>query len=332
MKKAESMDENLELVRFTREQMIECPRCHRASPPNRTKCLYCGAALPLTAENLQLRKKRKIEAWEKAFNLVFIGIGENYNKTKLKEASKFTDLAEEELRKVIHEGKLLPIARVESNREAEALKDQIKALGILTSVIPDENLSIEKPPRRLRCVEFIGNTVVFTLFNSNDFVKIESENLSLLVVGMIFKRQIESIEERKKKTNKLKESSEIDEDETLIDIYTTQDHIGYRITTSGFDFSSALGNQKEKLAHKNIPKLIKKFCEFAPNIRFIDDYFELRHLLGKVWHIEEQKSSFGLRRKSFGGYELMSKTFASNLDQFTKYSRLQNLTSQIGIM
>ncbi len=326
------MDENLELARFTPEQMIECLRCHRASPPNRTKCLYCGADLPLTAENLQLRKKRKIEAWEKAFNLVFAGLSENYNETKLKEVSKFTDLKEEELRKVVYEGKSLPIARVESTREAEALKEQIKALGIITLVIPDENLSIEKPPRRLRCIEFIGKTAVFTLFNSNDSVKIESENLSLLVLGMIFKRQIESIEERKKKKNKLKESSETDKDETLIDIYTTQDHIGYRITTSGFDFSSALGNQKEKLAHKNIPKLIEKFCEFAPHIKFIDDYFELRHLLGKVWHVEEQKNSFGLRRKSFGGYELMSKTFVSNLDQFTKYSRLQSLTSQIRIM
>lgn len=327
-KKAESMDENLEITRFSIEQMIECPQCHRPSPPIRVRCLYCGANLPITAENLQIRKKRKIESWEKAFNIVLSELSENYDQANLREISKFTDLKEEELEAIIIEQKSLPIVRVESKAEAEAIKDKIEFLGIKTLIIPDESLSMDRPPRRLRYVEFIEDIAIFNLFNSNESVEIESQSLKILVLGRILKSKVETIEERKKKTNKLKESFETNEDEILIDIYTSQDQIGYRIFSKGFDFS-ALGIEKEKLAHRNIPKLIDKFRKFAPHLKIIDDYPKIRHFLRDIWQVEEQKSSLGLKRKSFGGYELMSEISTSNLDQFTKYSRLQNLISQI---
>jgi hypothetical protein len=318
------MDEISEIRRFDENQMIKCPKCRRASPPNRAKCLYCGASLPLKAENLLLRKKRKIENWEKAFNLVFIDLESNFDETKLKDLSKLADLKEEELRQVLFERKALPIARVESAEEASALKDKMETFGVKVTVISDESLLTGRVPRRLRRIEFIEDTAIFTLFNSNESIEIKSENLLILVSGVLFKRRIEFIEERKKKANKIKESFETDEDEILIDIYASQDNIGYRLTTSGFDFSM-LGAEKEKLAHKNIPKLIKRFCEFAPHIILVNNYEKIRYFLNNIWHVEEQKNSLGLRRKSFGGYQLINETYASNLEQFTRYSRLQFL-------
>lgn len=63
----------------------------------------------------------------------------------------------------------------------------------------------------------------------------------------------------KKGENKLLETDETASDESLIDIYSRQNKIGYRIFAKGFDFSS-LENEKQLLAVENMRKLIKKIA------------------------------------------------------------------------
>ncbi len=89
--------------------------------------------------------------------------------------------------------------RVESKAEAEAIKDKINFMRIKTLIIPDESLSMDRPPRRLRYIEFIEDIAIFNLFNSNESVEIESQSLKILVLGRILKSKVETIEERKEK-------------------------------------------------------------------------------------------------------------------------------------
>ena len=112
-------------------------------------------------------------------------------------------------------------------------------------------------------------------------------------------------------------------DERLIDIYSRDYENGFRIEQKGFDFS-CLGEEKSLLAAENIQKLARKLKAIAPDASLVEDYIQLRALIGKVWEIAERKDSKGLVRESFGKFNLGNVTTVSNLEQFTKYSRMLN--------
>lgn len=314
----------LETKSFKPEEMIACPKCARNSPPTRLKCFYCGANLPVTQQHGEFLKTqtRRIETWEKAFNLIFLPNDISYDETRIAEVAKLTQFETGELRKFFETNAILPLARVESAAEAEILQARLKNFALNVRIVADEDLKPETVTRRLRRVEFDGENIFLILFNSDEVIEIRRENLSLIVTGALFERRIESSEKRKKRENKILESTETSEDEFLIDIYAEDDPVGYRITSSGFDFS-ALEAEKELFARENMQKLIEKLKSFAPEAKFVGDYLKLRDLIGKIWEVEERKDSRGVQRKSFGGFKLENVTTINNSLQFTKYSRLQ---------
>ncbi|MEO6051490.1 MAG: hypothetical protein ABIP78_09185 [Pyrinomonadaceae bacterium] len=63
--------------------------------------------------------------------------------------------------------------------------------------------------------------------------------------------------------------------------------------------------------------------EHAPNAKLDNTYAKVRHALSDVWLIESRKESQGLIRSGFGKREFGAIASSSNLNQFTKYSRLQ---------
>jgi len=144
----------------------------------------------------------------------------------------------------------------------------------------------------------------------------------LIVSGAIFQKAVESTESRKKGESKILDATETASDESLIDIYGQHDAHGYRILTKGFDFS-CLGAEKGILARENIKKLAGKLRSAAPNAKFVDDYLAVRNVLGAIWEIEQRKDSQGLTRQRFGKFDLSNISSSNNLQQFTKYSRLQ---------
>jgi NADH dehydrogenase/NADH:ubiquinone oxidoreductase subunit G len=161
------------------------------------------------------------------------------------------------------------------------------------------------------------------LFNNDEIVELSTGDLALIVSGAIFERKVEATEKRVKKgENKILQTSETASDEFLIDIYSRQDSTGYRILAKGFDFS-CLEAEKEIVAAKNLKKLAKKLIEIASEVKFVEDYLQIRELLGNVWEVEERTDSQGLKRESFGKFHLENVTTINNLSQFTRYSRLQ---------
>src|SRR5437016_3546922 len=62
-----------EFIAFKSGEMVICGACTRANPPNRHACLYCGKDLDVTAEFAELIKPalRKLESWEKGFNVIY---------------------------------------------------------------------------------------------------------------------------------------------------------------------------------------------------------------------------------------------------------------------
>jgi hypothetical protein len=312
-------------VGFSAEQMISCDKCSRQNAPNRLNCMYCGHALPISQENeANLNPRgRNLETWEKGFNLVILQTGLIYDNAKYSNAAKLLRIEADVVQKIVETNKSLPIARCESLKEAEIVKQNLGKLGISTSIFSDEDLQIEMQPRRLRSIEILPHRLKLRLFNVEETHEILLDDIVLIVEGKVFERKISATERyNKKDENKTLQSSEISNDEPIIDIYSRDDALGYRIFTSGFDFS-CVGERKSLLAAENIKILPEVLREISRNAKFSDDYPAVRQALGQVWETEETKDSKGLKGNAFGSFQLENVTTISNLQQFTKYSRLQ---------
>ncbi len=308
---------------FSANELIECEKCGRKNAPNRYKCLYCGDDLPITEEQKTLLKPRfkKIEHWQKGFNI--IALSNNLESFFMPELALQINLEPKSLEQIFEKQKKLPIARAETFEEAEKISQVLRENGIATMILDDEILKSETPPRRLRGLEFTETSLKLNLFNTSEIVEIEKNNLKLIVLGGIFERKIAATEKyNKKDENKVLNSSETSSDEPLIDIYSRDDAIGYRISTNGFDFSS-LGAEKKLIAAENIKTLLNRLKIFFPQAEFISDYVKIRHLLSEIWLVEQTKNSLGLKSGNFGSYNFENVTTINNLEQFTKYSRLQ---------
>lgn len=310
---------------FNAEEMIRCAKCARPNAPTRAKCFYCGAELVFSETQAQLLKPnlRKLELWEKGFNIIYLPDAQKYDERKLSAANEILKLEKEILQKLFAAEKPLPLARIETRQEAEIIQKRLREHSIETVVLSDEDLAFEKPPQRLRGIEIFDDKLALILFNQDEVHDVQNEDLALVVSGTIFQKKIEAIEKRDKKgANKILQSTETASDEVLIDIYTKQNKNGFRILEKGFDFS-CLETQKGILARENMKRLTEKFREIAPRIKIVDNYLPVRESLGNVWEVELKNDSIGLTRESFGKFNMGNVTTADNLAQFTKYSRLQ---------
>lgn len=308
---------------FQPEQMIVCPKCARVSPPNRLKCLYCAALLPVAETGLIKPNLRRLESWEKGFNIIYQPSDLNFDEAKISEIADLLKFEPEDLRRILTARKRLPIARAESAAEAAVVAERLKQSGVESFVLSDDLLKPESPARRLRGIEFFDDKVVLILFNNDEIAEIRRADLCLIVTGARVERKIEIVEKyNRKKENKILDSRESGTDDSLIDVYGREDFIGCRIESTGFDFS-CLGGEKRMLAGENIKLLAEKLRAFSPDAHFDDDYRRLRAELGGVWTVEQKKDSKGVRKQSFGSFNLESVTIIDNLTQFTKYSRLQ---------
>lgn len=313
-----------ENIAYGAEEMITCGKCSRQNPPNRLKCLYCAAELeisPELADNV-VPSLRKLESWEKGYNLVLLPSTAGGNDINLSEISKVVSLDPDVLREIIRANRSMPIARVESEKEAEVLAGILARKGVETSIITDRSLAEDILPRRLRSMRFEGDLLTVTLFNTGETVEIKSSALALIVTGAIFEQRTETIEKRKKHESKTLEEWETASDEGLIDIYTPTDPAGFRIPAKGFDFS-CLGSAKGILAGENIRTLAARLREFSPGAKLADGYLAGKRVLGHIWEVERRNDFKGFRRSGFGKSDLAKTASSTNLGQFTKYSRMQ---------
>lgn len=307
---------------FGSEEMIACEKCGRKSPPTRLKCLYCGTELKVSAEQTEFIKPslRKLEEWEKGFNLIFQpreSISERFE-----EIANLLHLEKDSVKNIVENKISMPLARTESKTEAEVLLHKLKELNVESKIISDENLNLEKMPRRLRGLEFYEDRLILILFNADEIAEIPYQEITFIVTGTYFERKIEATESLKKKDEKkILESAEISTDEMLIDIYSRDDSLGYRIESKGFDFS-CLEKEKTLFAKENMPRLANKLRSVSPNAQFNDSYVKIRSEIGKVWTVSERNDSLGLKRQGIVGLKRTNVTTVNNLNQFTRYSRM----------
>jgi hypothetical protein len=311
-----------EEIGFKPEELSVCSRCGRANGPDRSKCLYCGAAMEARTGAAEPRLDlTRLEEWEKGWNVAAIS---SESPDAAEQAATILPVDGEIIKKVLGLGTPIPVTRIATEREALLIGERLGKLGLATAVISDEELSPGTPPVRLRGLERRGDVLVLEPFNGGPAIELQPDKLALIVEGTIVESRSETVETRKKRSNKTISEATSATDECVIDIYSDDDPTGWRIRY-GFDFS-CLGQERSMFAAENARRLARWLAAQAPNARFVEDYNSCRRLLDGIWEPEVRKESLGVQRTGFGRVEMNTAVVTSNLRQFTKFSRLQYLT------
>lgn len=311
-------------IGFDQKELIACGGCGRMNPPNRLKCVYCGVRLEIPNAKLGSIKLsfRKLEIWEHGVNVIFVqkSVGSPLN---LAEIASILEMETGSVAAIIDAGVPLPLARVETGKDSIVLQNRLNELGLECLLISDDDLAPEKPPVRLGNIELYEGSISFKEFNTGKVSEIESDDLVLIVPGIIVSGRRDALEKKGRgRKAKLMDEIETASDESVLDLYTRRNHLGFRVHLTGFDFS-CLGEDKGLIAAENLRRLIVALKNHSPNARLDSSYTSVRNLLGMVWEIESRKDPQGLQRSGFGKVEFGSVASTSNLNQFTKFSRLQ---------
>ena len=311
-----------EEIAFDAAEMIVCSDCGRNNPPNRLKCIYCAAVMDIDLERTTAVKPnlRKLELWESGHNLILKSQTATVNAAR---AANYLTIEPAVLAAILDFGTPLPLARVESEKEAAILQSGLASFGLDCTIVADRDLAPEKPPARLGSIRFLYGCLTVKDFNTGNVTQINADDLALIMPGLISQSRVDSIEKkgRRGKSKPIDETSTIS-DESILDIYSRGDSTGFRVPTTGFDFS-CLDEDKGLLASENFRRLIVRLKEHAPNARVVNDYKAVRAALGYVWEVETRNDPKGMQNSGLGKRAFGHVATTSNLNQFTKYSRLQ---------
>jgi hypothetical protein len=313
-----------ENLAFDSEKLLSCVGCDRMNPPNRLSCLYCGRALEIDVHDAASIKTnlRKLELWERGVNVILREQDSDIEPDHQKLAS-FLSMDAADVSIIIDAGTPLPLARVASEKEADILRSGLEQFGLKCTSVKDDVLVAERPPVRLSGMAITDGQLTLNDFNTGKLRETAIADLVLIVPGNITDSKVDSLETKgiRKKAQLTDQSASI-MDEALFDIYLRNDPIGFRVRMAGFDFS-CLGEDKGLLAGENMQRLVNVLKVRAPHAKLVDNYRSVRQALGRVWDIESHKDSKNVERAGFGKAKFGTVESTSNLNQFTKYSRLQ---------
>jgi hypothetical protein len=309
-------------IRFRPDEMIECGSCGKRNSPNRVACLYCAAILDLPERVHGNLKFRRLESWEKGFNIVIIPDVMTAPETAAATIAELLSVDAEPAARFLKGKRPFPVARLESNRHARSVNESLTARGIRSVTVTDQELADDRPPLRLRGIEFGDCELILFPLNTGGELRIRTDDVELMVSGVILESKTETTHRRRSGKNEALDEFQSSSHEPLIDLYTKNYKEGFRIRSGGFDFSS-LAAEKTVLAAENLKRFVSKLVSLAPDAMVIDDYLSVRRALDVVWEPEIRKDTQGVQRSGLGKFNVNNVSIYSNLQQFTKYSRLQ---------
>lgn len=316
------------LEEFDPAEMFECTSCRRRTPPNRLDCIYCGAQLVLDEEKKALLKPviRAPADDQEGFNLICFPTGKRLESGDLRSIAKMIRMDERDVKLTIESGSAVPLGRGDSEEAVKLAAQRMRESGLDVRVFTDAEVEVDSSPVRVRGLSVEGEgRVALILFNNDEVVGLSAGDVELIVVGLSLENRIEANEKHKRKgLQKVLNTTEISSDEILIDIYTRSRAEAFRIQPTGFDFSF-LGDKKGLVAAVNLKLTLQFLRGFAPDAVFDESYQSIRAAIDRTWRVVESEETKSIKRKGFGKVEKTRVTTSSNLDQFTKYSRLQLL-------
>ena len=307
-----------ENIGFSSDELISCSACHRQSAPNRIDCIYCGAALEACPEAIDTIKLRKLESWEPGTSIIVNGGTGDISK-----AAEMLSLEGDRLGEIVSAGVALPAAWVD-DKAAGILTKKLEELGFMCSAIADAELALTKPPVRLAGMQIGDGDLTLVDLNTRAEYRHSWAELVLIVTGVFATGSIDSTEKRRLRKTTVMNDTTISADEPVFDLYTADCATGYRVQLAGFDYS-CLSDRMAPLATENMSGLIDLLHLRAPQLKLVNKYKSIRHLLTGIWDIDSRKDPKGLQQVGVGKREFGVVHSTNNARQFTRFSRLQRL-------
>jgi hypothetical protein len=312
---------------FALAEMITCEQCLRTNPPTRSKCLYCGAGLSagndqaasLDADNARTdRPAKESEPY-------YLVLGPNQTnvlaEASLGEISSVLNLGTVELERLVRLGRPVPLALAATTEQATMLADKLSKLGVAVETFRGDTLNLYLAARKIRALELSDEALAATPVNGG-VISVRWDDLIVLVSGHLVVNRVEVEERRRRGRSQPLDTRELFSDEPVFDLYTRSDEVGWRISSSSFDFS-CLETRKAMTAFENFTTLISLLRERAPNVEVDDSYRSLRVPLANVWPLAPETKKGGWRRTGAGKVDVATVTTTGNEVQFNCYSRLR---------
>jgi len=317
---------------FAPAEMITCDACLRANPPTRSKCLYCGADLPLTGNDREGQSSREalnpigqIDQPASVSDAHYVVLSPNQNNVvaelSLGAIASLLHLRTTEVEIALGSGCAVPLARSASSEQAAMLADKLRALGIGADTLREDTLRLDLAGRKIRALEISDDGLAAMPMNGGS-AGARWDDLILIVNGRLLVNRVEVEERQRRGRPKPLDTRELFSDEPVVDLYMRSDELGWRISSSSFDFS-CLGTEKAMTAFENFTTLINLLRLRAPKIGVDDSYRSLRALLRNVWPLEPQTRKGEWRRRGAGKVDVSTVTTIDNEIQFNSYSRLR---------
>jgi len=312
---------------FALAEMITCDACLRANPPTRSNCLYCGAALPVTAADARpaVESGGETSLPATANSGFYVVLRPNQASPtaglSLGKIAEGFHLRATDVQIALSLGGPAPLALAGTAEQATALADELQALGISADVFRADTLNLNLPVKKIRALEFSDDRLTAKILNGGSLA-VNWSDLILMVLGRLMVNRTEVEERRRRGRSQPVDSRELFSDEPLVDFYTRSDESGYRISAGSFDFS-CLGTEKALTGFENLSKLIELLRTRAAQVEVDDSYRSLRTLLTGIWPLEPRTRKGEWRRAGAGKVDVATVTSIDNEVQFNSYSRLR---------
>lgn len=316
---------------FAPAEMITCDECLRANPPNRSQCLYCAANLPFrrhdrgTEHSHETIGDQQTDQPANSGDSYFVVLTPKQTKdmveSSLAEIASLLHLGANELQIAVGSGCAVPLSRAASSEQAALVADKLRAVGIGVDIFKEDTLRLDLAGRKIRALE-ISDQGVTAIPVSGGAADARWDDLILIVNGRLLVNRVEVEERQRRGRPKPLHTRELFSDEPVVDLYLRSDEVGWRISSSSFDFS-CLGTEKAMTAFENFTTLINLLRARSPKADVDDSYRSLRGVLANVWPLEHQTRKGEWRRTGAGKVDVSTVTTIDNEIQFNNYSRLR---------
>jgi hypothetical protein len=270
--------------------------------------------------------QRNLESFERAFNAILIpGPVRDPASTEAALASAL-GVELDDARSFIAAYKPVPLARCQTEQEAELIVSLVQNCGLRATVIADEDLKVETALARARRLTMSGDTL--EIHHVSGVLTIPRSEVKIIVLGALRNIRVEYTEALTggvSRKESVLDTAEFLSEETLLDVYSSSLAESFRIKADAFDYSSFV----EKLAFRaeeNFQAVLKGLCEASPQAVLDADFARVRGLLSRAWPQRSQTEAQGIKRAG-ASYRPVAKSsvVSNNRDQFERYSRLMFL-------
>jgi len=202
----------------------------------------------------------------------------------------------------------------------------IRTCGLRATVIPDEDLSLDRELIRARRLSMTDDRIA--IHHSGGDVSIDTTEVKLLVIGGLRNTRVdytEGISGRRGNAGSVLDSSEFRSEETLVDCYGASLDRSFRIKSDAFDYSGLVAPLSFR-ADLNFKAALNTLRSVMPQATVDNDFGRMSRLLDRAWPARTKNEPRGIKRTGMAFRAVAQATLISdNRDQFERYSRLMFL-------